>query len=371
MFPWQAWFFKSLLLGGLAVGLFWAIAAVRVVSVPILLGFFIAYALNPLVRRLKRWRVPAFVALSVPVLVLLTLLVIFGVFVVPTLTSELVTASQKAPARLYNWMLLWDPWVQARFGRPLTALIAYDDLSGAVQSLAQQVIGPAQGWMGVVLSSARNLLRLVGAGLLTLVVAFFLMDDFERVTHQLASLVPPRLRDDFRRVLARIDGVLGGFLRGQLLLLSLASLAFTSGLLLLHVPYALVLGPMAAIVYLVPYLGVMTGGLVCAVLAGVSGPGLWQPLSVLALFAGFYTLDLLFITPKLIGDRVGLHPLAVLLGIIGFGEVLGVVGVLLAIPVLACARILLLEALEQYRHSWAYSPPPDAAPAANGDNDDA
>lgn len=368
MFPWQAWFFKTLLLGGLAVALLWSFAALRVVSVPILLGFFIAYALHPVVKRLRRWHVPGFFALSVPVVLLIALLVIFFVVVVPTITTELLAASQKAPARLYNLMLRVDPWLQSHFGRSLTSLVPYNDLSGVAQSLVQQLIGPAQSWLGVVLSSARNLLRLLGAGLLTLVVAFFLLDDFERVTAQLAILVPPRLRGDVRRVLGRIHEALGGFLRGQLLLLSLAAVAFTGGLLFLGVPYAWVLGPMAAIIYLVPYLGVLTGGLVCALLAGLASHGLWQPLLVLLLFGGFYAFDLVFVTPRLIGHRVGLPPLAVLLGIIAFGEVLGVVGVLLAIPVLACGRILLLEALEQYRHSWAYSPPDQAPLAHSGDD---
>jgi predicted PurR-regulated permease PerM len=354
MFPWQAMFFKTLLLGGLAIGLLWAMAALRIVTVPILTGFFIAYALNPVVRRLKRWHVPSFFALSVPVLALVSLEAVFAVVIGPNLTTELVLASQKAPARLYNLMLGWDPWILQATGKTLTQLVPYDSLSGVAQSLAQQLIGPAKDWLGLLLSSARDLLRVVGSSLLVLVVAFFLLDDYERITRLLDDLVPPRRREDVHRIFGRIDDALGGFLRGQFLLLSLATLAFTVGLLALQVPYALVLGPLAGTIYLVPYLGVLTGGGICALLAAVSGVGAWQPLAVVVLFGAFYTVDLLYVTPRLIGHRVGLPPLAVLLGIIAFGELLGVVGILLAIPVLACARILMLEAIDSYRHSAAF-----------------
>jgi predicted PurR-regulated permease PerM len=148
-----------------------------------------------------------------------------------------------------------------------------------------------------------------------------------------------------------------GFVRGQLLLLALAMCTFTTGMAVLGVPFWLAMGPIAAVVYLVPYVGVLSGAIVTALLTALGGGDTAQWLGVLFLFAGFYSVDLLLITPKLIGDRVGLPPLAVLLGIIAFGDLFGVVGVLIAVPLLACARILLLEALDRYRRSEAYLGP--------------
>lgn len=352
--PWQALFFKTALLGSAILALLWLLERLRVVTAPILIGFFIAYALNPMVLRLRRWRVPPVLALTVPVLAAMALAAVFVVVVLPTMTQQLVAASQQAPARVYNTLLSWDPWAQQRFGRPLTDVIKYQDLSGAVQSLARELVGPAQSLVSVVVLSARDVLLGIGKALLVVVVAFFLLGDYNRIVHELGQLVPRPRQREVRRVVERIDAVMAGFVRGQLLLFSLACCAFTLGLALTGVPFALVIGPIAAVLYLVPYVGVVIGMVMSATLGVLSGQQGWQTLAVLALFGGFYSVDLLFITPRLIGNRVGLPPLAVLLGIIAFGELFGIIGVLIAVPVLACGRILLLEALDRYQQSSAY-----------------
>ena len=161
------------------------------------------------------------------------------------------------------------------------------------------------------------------------------------------DLVPRRHLAEVERVVGRVDAVMAGFVRGQLLLLGLAGVWLTTGMALLQVPFWLVIGPIAAAVYLVPYVGVLTGALLTLTLQLLGGAENWQWLATLGLFGSLYTADMLVFTPRVIGNRVGLPPLAVLLGIIAFGELFGVIGVLLAVPLLACGRILLLEALDR------------------------
>lgn len=352
--PWQALFFKTALLGSAVVAALWLLERLRVVTAPILIGFFIAYALNPVVIRLRRWRVPPVLALTVPVLAVMALAVVFVVVVLPTMTQQLIAASQQAPARLYNTLLSWDPWTQQRFGTPITDVVKYQDLSGVVQALARDLVGPAQSVVSVVVLSARDVLMGIAKALLVVVVAFFLLGDYDRIVGELALLVPRPRQAEVHRIVARIDAVMAGFVRGQLLLFSLACTVFTLGLALLDEPFALVIGPISAVLYLVPYVGVVIGVTISATLGLLAGLQGWQTLGVIALFGGFYGVDLLFITPRLIGNRVGLPPLAVLLGIIAFGELFGIIGVLIAVPVLACGRILLLEAVGRYQQSSAY-----------------
>lgn len=352
--PWQSLFFKAALLGSAVLAILWLLVRLRVVTAPILIGFFIAYALNPVVLRLRRWRVPTVFALTVPVLAVVALAAVFAVAVLPTMAQQLIAGSQQAPARLYNFLLSQDPWAQRVLGRPLTDFIKYQDLSGMVQALATELVGPAQSMVSVVVVSARDVLLGVGKALLVVVVAFFLLGDYERIIQQIAKLVPRPQQAEYDRVFGRIDEVMAGFVRGQLMLFSLACTAFTVGLVVAGVPFALVMGPIAAVLYLVPYVGVVIGLAMSATLGMLSGQTGWETLAVLMLFGGFYGVDLLFITPRLIGNRVGLPPLAVLLGIIAFGELFGVIGVLIAVPVLACARILLLEAVDRYQRSSAY-----------------
>ncbi|MBI5611035.1 MAG: AI-2E family transporter, partial [Deltaproteobacteria bacterium] len=354
LIAWQSLFFKTLLLGGTATAALWLLVRLRVVTAPILIGFFIAYALNPIVVRLRRWRVPPILALTVPLIAVLTLAAVFAMVVLPTMAQQLLRVSEHAPARMYNWVLRADPWFQEHAGRSVSEWISYQDLSGAAQAIAREFVGPAQSVLTVVLSSARDIVIGLGRLALVVVVAFFLLDDYERIMARLGDLVPRRRLDEIRRVTGRIGEVLDGFVRGQLMLLALAGSCFTLGMGLLGVPFFLVMGPIAAVLYLVPYVGVVVGCLLTALLTALSDADGGHLLGIVFLFAVFYGADLLFITPRLIGNRVGLPPLAVLLGIIAFGELFGIIGVLIAVPLLACGRILLLEALDRYRHSAAY-----------------
>ncbi len=332
----------------------WLLVRLRMVTAPILIGLFIAYALNPVVVRLRRWRVPPVLALGVPVLAVLSLAVVFFAVVVPSMAHEFVYASQHAPQQLYNLVLRADPWYQSHFGEPLSSLVDYHNLSGLTQSIATEVFGPASSALAWVLSSARDVLLAIGNTALVVVVAFFLLDDYEHIVDLTQGLVPRGKIDEVRRVLGRIDDVLAGFLRGELLLWLAATAAFTVGLLALDVPFAIVVGPLAGIMYLVPYIGVVVGVVLCLILSALAGHSFLHVIGVVSLFAVFYTVDLLFITPRVIGNRAGLKPVVVLLGIIAFGQLFGIIGVLIAVPALACGRILLMEAVDRYRASAAY-----------------
>ncbi len=353
-FGWQPLFFKTLVLGGSLVGLLWLIARLRVVTAPILIGFFVAYALNPVVVRLQRWRVPPILALTVPVLLVAALLAVFVTVVLPSMGEQFIRASQHTPARLYNYLLRIDPWTQAQLGAKASDLVPYQDLSGMVQGLARELIGPAQSLVSALLSSARDVLLATGKLLLVVVVAFFLLDDYERTVQIAGNLVPRRHLAEVTRIVRRIDDVMAGFVRGQLLLLAMAMTWFTGSMALLDVPFWLVMGPIAAVMYLVPYVGVLTGLALTVLLQLLGGEPGWHVAGLMLAFGALYTVDLLFITPRIIGNKVGLPPLAVLLGIIAFGELFGVIGVLLAVPLLACGRILLLEAVARYRLTAAY-----------------
>ncbi len=367
--PWQTLFFQILVLGGTAALIMWLLMRLKIVTAPILIGFFIAYALNPVVVRLRRWNVPPILALGVPVLAVVALAVVFITVVLPTMAHELVFASQHAPQQLYNVVLRADPWFQAHLGEPLSSVVDYRNLSGLTQSIAAELFGPARSAVSWVLSSARDMLVTVGNVVLVVVVAFFLLEDYEKIIRASADLVPLGRLRNVTRIVVRIDSVLAGFLRGELLLFAAATCAFTVGLGALQVPFFLVVGPMAALMYLVPYVGVVAGVVLCLSLSALAGHTFLHVLGVVGLFAAFYVTDLLYLTPRLIGNRVGLRPVVVLLGIIAFGELFGLIGVLLAIPVLATGRILVLEAMEKYQTSATYLGDATASESPSGAQD--
>ncbi len=354
-YPWQARFFQFALVGSGLTLLIWLLIRLSIVTTPILFGFFVAYALNPVVVRLRRWRVPPFLALTVPVLLFVSLAVVFFAVVVPQMAQKLQYASSHLPQVMFNWVLRMDPWVEQHFAHKLSDFVPYQNLSQALQSLAKEIVGPEDSTVGWILSSARDLALAIGNIVLIVVVAFFLLEDYEKIVRGAASLVPRRHSARVSHVITRIDAALAGVLRGELLLMTSAIIAFTVGLLLLDVPFALVMGPIAGVIYLVPYLGVLTGGTLCLLMSLLTDHSAWQIGGVALLFAAFYGIDLLYITPRIIGNRVGLKPVVVLLGIIAMGELAGLTGILLALPLLAVSRILLDEAIADYRLSTMYT----------------
>ncbi len=366
---WQARFFQFALVGAGLTLLIWLVIRLSIVTTPVLFGFFVAYALNPVVVRLRRWRVPPFLALTVPVLLFVSLAVVFFTVVVPQMAQKLQYASSHLPQLMYNTVLKMDPWFEAHFARKLSDFVPYQNLSQVLQALAKEFVGPEDSTVGWILASARDLLMTVGNVVLIVVVAFFLLEDYEKIVRGAASLVPRRHSARVAHVVRRIDGALAGFLRGELLLMTSAIVAFSVGLLLLDVPYALVMGPIAGVIYLVPYIGVLTGGTLCVIMSLLTDHSAWQIGGVALLFVAFYSVDLIYITPRIIGNRVGLKPVVVLLGIIAMGELAGLTGILLALPLMAITRILLDEALTDYRASSAYTAMPDDFAAGTDETD--
>ena len=361
---WQRRFHQMLVIAGVVGLSLWLIVRLKVVTAPLIVGAGIAFALRPVVLWLRRHKVPDFVALTVPLVALTTLIVATFAVIVPAAITELLAASQKLPPRVQSTILDLDPWLNDLVGIKLSALVAPEVLRANMQGVLREIVGSASSLLGWVLASARDVLVAIGNLLLVFVIAAFLLDDYDNIGHQAMDLVPPRHRDRAMSVLADIDDTLRSFLRAELLLWVLATTVFTSGLLLLQVPLAALLGPFVAAVYLVPYIGVIVGAVIVLAVALVEAPTLSTIGGIGAVFGGFYAVDVLFITPKIIGGRVGLRPLVVLLGIVAAAELFGVIGVLLAIPCLAVGRILLLEFLTRYRSSTAFMGAPQLARAA-------
>jgi predicted PurR-regulated permease PerM len=351
---WRALFYQVLLVGGAACLALWLLVRLEVVTVPVFIGLGVAYVLRPLVRWLRRHRLPGVLALAVPVLLALGLLLL-AVFVVgPRLVQDLRLASRSLPDKVMILVNTWAPRLEEALGVSLSALVEPRSLQARLQDGLGQVLGTATSLLGWVWTSARDLVLALFNAVVILVVAAFMIDDFDSIVGWFRSLVPRRWADDLKRLLVRIDETMAGFLRGQLLLLGTALIVFTTGLALMGLPFAFILGPLAAVLYLVPYVGVAVGAIFCLLVVLLELPSWGMVIAVVSLFGGFNAIDGLFITPRLIGSRVGLRPLLVLLGIIAGGELFGIVGVLLAVPTLAVLRIVLLDLVERYRHSRAY-----------------
>ncbi len=335
----------ALLLVGLAV---WLLAPVLT---PFVVAAVLAYVLHPLVLRLGRVGLPH--SLSVVAVEALALLILLGLFLllVPVLVREWPLLRQQLPGLLDRLDGLVQPAL-AQLGVTLSL-----DLADLKTQLVTWLSDNREDWMAPVLASLKvggsAVLSVLGYVVLVPVALFFMLHDQEKLVAVVMDLVPPRWRtavDDFGR---ECDTVLGEYLRGQLLVMLALAVWYASGLALFGLDLALPIGVFTGLAVFVPYLGFGTG-LLLALLAGLlqfAAPT--QALLMVAVVYGLgQLLESFFLTPRLVGERIGLHPLAVILALMAFGQLLGFVGVLIALP----ASAVLLVALRRLRRGYMASP---------------
>lgn len=353
--PKQAWSWSALLLG---IGfLLWLLAPVLT---PFVVAAVLAYALSPLVDRLERLGSGRFVrVLAVLLVELLCALVLLALLLlmVPVLASEVPQLRQQVP-------LLLDAWASAL--KALVAPFGFDltlDLASIKAMLLSYLGANAES----VMASALRSLRLGGGwafvilGNLVLipVVLFYLLLDWRALVARTVEFVPPRWRAAYDSFTAEADAVLGQYLRGQLLVMLVLAIYYSAALSLFGLDLALPIGIFTGLAVFVPYLGFGLG-LMLAAVAGLLQfaltAGLTQVVVMIAVVFGFgQILEGFFLTPRLVGERIGLHPVAVIFGLLALGQLLGFVGVLIALPASAVLLVALRRGRTQYLASRLFS----------------
>jgi len=326
------------------------------VLTPFLVGAVLAYIGDPLVDRLERHisRTQA-VALVFSVLTLVVFALVL--VLVPLLAEQIAVLMRRLPdyvERLQQHVL---PWLAVRLGLELPPLD-----TATLAAYAREHWSEAGGLVALALGGVSRtglaLLAWIGNLLLVPVVTFYLLRDWDLLTARLHELVPRRSEPVVVQLAQAADQVLGAFFRGQLLVMLSLGLVYSTGLALVGLELALLIGLVAGLVSFVPYLGFAVG-IVAAGIAAVMQFGEVMPLlGVVAVFTVGQLLEGFVLTPWLLGDRIGLHPLAVIFAVLAGGQLFGFVGILIALPVAAVAMVMLRYAHERYLASALYGTPP-------------
>lgn len=345
------WLAALLLLG-------WLIYQLSPILAPFLVGILLAYLGDPLVDRLERcgmsrtWGVVVVFALFSLVCLLLLLVL------VPMLGKQLMHLYQLAPLGL-DWLQITAlPWVQVRLGLE-DEFWRFDQIKSAFSAN----LGSTKDVVAVILSQATAssiaLLAWLANLLLVPVVCFYLLRDWDLIMAKLRALLPRRREETVMALMRECHEVIGAFLRGQLLVMLALAIVYSGGLMLLGVELGLLIGVLAGLASIVPYMGFVVG-IGAAVIAVLFQFGL-QPfplLGVAAVFTVGQMLEGMLLTPLLVGDRIGLHPVAVIFAVLAGGQLFGFTGVLLALPVAAVIMVLLRHVHDLYKLSDLYAEPP-------------
>lgn len=352
----------------LAVAAWWLLSLLAPVLTPFLVAAVMAYALHPVVERMTRWRIPRWVGAVIAIALLMLVLLAVALMVVPVVTRQWPLLRDQIPLLLDNLNLLMAPWA-ARLG-----VDAQIDVAMVRDALRRLVVGHEGAILDHILSSARiggsALLAVLGNLVLTPIAAYFLLLDWAGLKEKAKTFVPPVWKDSIQRFLDETDQVLGQYFRGQLLVMAILAVLYSVGLSLVGLDLALPIGIFTGLAAFVPFLGFGVGATI-GVLAAFLQFQEWQGvLLVIAVFAGVQLVESSYITPRLLGERIGLHPIAVIFALMAFGHVLGFVGVLIALPASAVMLVAIRRAKTVYLGSSLYThgstqpllpdpPPPD------------
>ena len=325
------------------------------ILMPFVLSAGLAYLGDPLVDRLQRHKVSRTGAVILVFVVLTAAVLPALVLLLPMLLDQVRVFVGNIPDYL--------AWLQNNglpaLGIHLPAEMRLDaeNLKRVVGENLPEAGGLARDMLGALSRSGGALLAFVAGLVLVPVVTFYLLRDWDRLVDWLDGALPARSRDTVRRLAREADSVLAGFLRGQLLVMLSLSVIYSVGLWMIGLHLALLIGIGAGLVSFVPYLGFIAGILAAGIAVLVQTQELLPLAYVFIVFMVGQVIESSLLTPWLVGDRIGLHPVAVIFAVMAGGQLFGFVGVLLGLPAAAIIAVLLRYAMDRWRESPTYLAP--------------
>lgn len=347
------WMVLALLAGG-----GWLVYLLAPVITPFAISAVLAYLGDPLTDRLEkvslgRWKLGRTVAVSIVFVLMLSLLAIALVIVIPLLVEQVRTLIHLLPRWIEWFSGTVLPWLAGKFGLELEGFDSAQfaqmlkDYWREISTAAFKVVDyVSRGGMAV----AALLTNLI----LIPVVTFYLLRDWDPLIRATHDLLPRTMEAEITRTVVEVDEVLGAFFRGQLMVMLALGLIYSVGLSLIGLELAVLIGMGAGLLSIVPYLGSIVGVLVAAGAAIFQFQDVFHLVMVLLVFGVGQSAEGMYLTPKLVGDRIGLHPVTVIFAVLAGGQLFGFLGILVALPVAAALNVLVRNMLGKYRQSELY-----------------
>ncbi len=337
----------------LAVLFVLAVLTLQEILLPFVAGLVIAYALNPLVDRIERLGLGRLLASLLIVLVLLVVFVVVLVFLVPILVSQAEQLIASIPGELERLRPIFDKWARARLGAQ------YADISAALDEAFANIGANWTSYAAPVLQSlwdrGQAIIDFISLVLITPIVVFYLLVDWPQMMARLGDWLPRDHEATLRRLAGEMDAAIGAFIRGQGIVCLVLGTIYTVGLTLIDLQYGLLIGIATGVMSFVPVVGTVLGLITASIVAVIQG---WPDLTLLGLVVLIFgigqALDAGFLSPRVVGPKVGLHPVALIFSLFVFSYLFGFVGVLVAVPMAAAIGVLIRFGLSLYLASPIY-----------------
>ncbi len=348
----------------LALAVFIAIVWVlQDILLPFIAGFVLAYFLDPVADRLEKIGLPRLVATSLILVVAVSAVVIGVLIVVPVLADQAIKLAQDLPDLVKALVARVDEVTPQSIKDMLARA------GGTSSGSLGDMMGKATGWMATFIQSLWSggmaLVNVFSLLIITPIVAFYLLADWDRLVAKVDSWLPRDHLEDVRSIARDIDSAMAGFIRGQGTVCLLLGIFYAIGLSLAGLKFGLAIGLGAGLLSFIPYVGALIGGIMAI---GVGLVQFWPDYSAILLIIGIFAagqfLEGNFLSPKLVGGSIGLHPVWMMFALLAFSYLFGFVGLLLAVPLAAAVGVLVRFGLSRYLKSRLYTgaPPPVITP---------
>ena len=353
--PREVWFW-----GAIAAGVVAFAVVFQDILLPFVAGWFIAYLFSPAVRWLLRLGLGRTLAVTLITLGFVAAIVVGVLLILPALVNQLVVFLENLPAYIQRLQLFVQ---EGERDQRVAQFLGMDmgELQTAAQNLVGQLASWALGMVDTIWTGGRTLISVLALLLVTPVIAFYLLLDWDRMCRIIDDSLPREHAPTIRRLLGEMDEAVGGFIHGQFVLGIILGAFYATALLIVGLDKALLIGIFAGLISFVPYLG-STSGFVISV--GVALGQFWPDWIMVAIVAGIFLFGQFVegnvLQPRLVGGRTGLHPVWLIFALFAFGTLFGFAGLLMGVPAAAAIGVLVRFAFERYRASHFYAVPADA-----------
>jgi predicted PurR-regulated permease PerM len=324
------------------------------ILLPFIAGFVLAYFLDPVADWLERRGLNRVLATLFITIAAVLVVVVVILLVVPILADQALKLAQDLPALLKVLLAKFDE-AAPQFIKDIVAKSG-TDIQGSVGDIASK----AAGWVATLISSVWSggmaIVNVVSLLIVTPIVAFYLLADWDHIVAKVDGWLPRDHVEDVRAIARDINTAMAGFIRGQGTVCLLLGLFYAVGLSLAGLKFGLAIGLGAGLLSFIPYIGALTGGIMAIGVGLVQFWPEWSSIAIIiAIFAAGQFIEGNFLSPKLVGGSIGLHPVWLMFALFAFGYVFGFVGLILAVPMAAAAGVLVRYALSRYLRSKLYT----------------
>jgi len=326
------------------------------VFLQLFIAFALAYILNPAVVFLENRRVNRIVSILIVFSTALVVCTGFTIFLTISISGELSNMQLNLPAYARHLYEIIPATIKSYLGieTPDKLAVRLNDLFQQARGMSPDLLKPVLAFLQKAFSSTIGLILALLGYFIIPVYLFYLLADWPHLKRFVESFVPERYRSAYAEKLGEVDTVLSGFIRGQLSVCVILAVLYSIGLYFIGIDLAIAIGTLAGITFIIPYVGTIVGIVLSVSMAFLKFHDILHPLLCLGWFGLIQGLEGMVITPRVVGSKVGLHPLVAIVALLIGGQIFGLLGMLLAVPVTAVLQVFLRSLAIYYRSSEFY-----------------